>query len=105
MKKVTINLTRDGLSSISKLIKRTPYLSRILDGSSHFTENCDWGFDNEKNRNTYQLHLPVDKLDILLFIFESELNFKTRMSDFWKSSYQNDICEKMLNRIVKAIKK
>ena len=80
----TINMTREGLSAISSLIVRSPYLKQILNGKSHFTENCEWDFDVKSNRNTYRLHLPKDKLDILKFLFDSELHQKTTES-FWSS--------------------
>ena len=101
----TINMTREGLSAISSLIEDSPYLSQILDGSNHFTENCDWGFDDVTNRQTYKLHLPEDKLEILLFLFESELE-KFSTVEWWDRVHfrTRNNAKKMLKRIVKAIK-
>ena len=78
----TINMTREGLYAISTLIEKSPYLSQILDGGSHFTENCDWSFDDVNNRQSYKLHLPEDKLDTLKFLFNSEISRETTKS-FW----------------------
>ena len=78
----TINMTREGLSAVSTLIERNPHLSQILDGRSHFTENCEWTFDEDNNRQAYKLHLPKDKLDILKFLFNSEIIHQTTES-FW----------------------
>ena len=106
---LTINLTREGLDAISGLIKRSPYLNQILDGKSHFTENCEWIFDVKNNRNAYRLHLPKNKLEVLNFLFTSELEKRTTES-FWEGHYvmcyrRHRTCKKMLKRILKAIKK
>tara|TARA_B110000196_G_C20946537_1_gene567210 strand:+ start:362 stop:688 length:327 start_codon:yes stop_codon:yes gene_type:complete len=103
----TINLTREGLSAISLLIERSDYLSQILDGSSHFTENCDWSFDKTLNRNTYKLHLPEDKIDILKFLFKSEIS-KNATKSFWGTGNGAHLstrasASKMLKKIVKVL--
>ena len=101
----TINMTRNGLDAISTLIERSPYLSQILDGSNHFNENCEWTFDYVNNRQAYRLHLPEDKIDILKFLFESELN-KSACYEFWGKVHFSTLedAKKMLKRILKAIK-
>ena len=99
----TINMTREGLYAISTLIEKSPYLSQILDGGSHFTENCDWSFDDVNNRQSYKLHLPEDKLDILKFLFKVEL--QKNASRFWETHYKNKDAEKMLKRIIKSLNK
>ena len=116
---LTINLTREGLSAISDLIQASPYLNQILDGKNHFTENCEWTFDELNNRNAYRLHLPKNKLEILNFLFASELEkratksywdftFEGNLSDgrqnWSEPHFQSKIGEKMLKRILKAIK-
>ena len=105
---LTINLTREGLSAISGLIRISPYLNQNLDGKNHFTENCEWTFDELNNRQAYRLHLPKNKLEVLNFLFATELEKRTT-ENFWKANYlfeyrMNRACQKMLKRILKAIK-
>ena len=99
----TINMTREGLSAMCKIIESSDYLSKILDGSGFFTKNCEWTFNEETNRQEYKLHLPEDKLDILKFLFEVELEKKS--SRFWETPYQRKDGVKMLKRILKALNK
>ena len=99
----TINMTRVGLSAMCKLIDSSDFLSEILDGSSFFTKNCEWTFNEETNRQVYRLHLPEDKLDILKFLFKVELEKKS--SRFWETPYQRQDAEKMLKRIIKSLNK
>ena len=100
----TINMTREGLSAISSLIEDSPHLSQILDGSSHFTENCDWSFDDVNNRQSYKLHLPEDKLGVLKFLFKSELD-KFATIEWWDRVHfsTRNHAKKMLKRIIKNI--
>lgn len=104
--KLTIKLTREGLSAISDQIQRSKHLSLLLDGSSHFTENCEWTFDEVNNRQAYYLHLPIDKIEILEFLFKVELEHPSCLGSEW-SSYNRDrrLRDKMLKRILKAIQK
>tara|TARA_R100000458_G_C8202957_1_gene192908 strand:+ start:230 stop:571 length:342 start_codon:yes stop_codon:yes gene_type:complete len=102
--KLTIKLTREGLSEISELIQSCKYLRLLLDGSSHFTENCEWTFDDISNRQLYLLHLPVNDLEVLKFLFNAEL--KHNFAWEWRKSLSaRDIRIKMLKRIIKAITK
>ena len=101
----TIKMTRNGLSAISTLIEDSPYLSQILDGSNHFNGNCEWSFDDINNRQSYKLHLPEDKLDILKFLLKSELKHYST-DEFWGRVHfetKRDAI-KMVKRIVKALK-
>lgn len=100
--KLTIKLTREGLSSISRLIRNSKHLSLLLDGGSHFTENCEWSFDEVNNRQAYYLHLPTDKLEILEFLFRSILEHPSGSEWSWSDRRLRD---KMLKRILKAIQK
>ena len=102
----TINMTREGLNAMSTLIVRSPYLSQILNGKNHFNKNCEWTFDFANNRQSYKLHLPEDKLDILKFLFNSEISKETTES-FWgvdgvHFTTKKQAC-KMLKRIIKNI--
>ena len=116
---ITINMTREGLSAISALIEESPYLSQILDGRNHFTKNCEWTYDIINKRQSYKLHLPEDKIDILRFLFKSELENETT-EKYWKNTfienlgngrqswsepyYNADKAKIMLKRILKTIK-
>ena len=78
-------------------------MSEILDGRNHYTENCVWDFDVVKNRNTYKVFLPVDKLHLLKFLFEGELkNLKSIDYTEYKTLINTN---KMIKRILKGINK
>tara|TARA_R100000773_G_C4218040_1_gene116505 strand:- start:905 stop:1318 length:414 start_codon:yes stop_codon:yes gene_type:complete len=116
---LVINLTREGSQGLRDLINKSQLIHTILDANSSWTRNFYWGFDQKLNRNTYKLYLPKDKLDLLLFLFEAELNFKTCTHNFWNTHYthctngkahfasphyQADKVCVMIKRIIKEIK-
>ena len=105
MKMIKINLTRDGLSNISRLITDSKHLSEILDGSRKFEgdgeDNCVWFIDTATNRHTHMLCLPSDKLQVLKFLFEVELKFITLSKCITFKNFKDT--KKMLKNILKVI--
>ena len=116
---LVINLTREGSQGLRNLIQRSQLIHTILEADSAWTSNFDWSFDKRLNRQSYKLYLPKDKLDLLLFLFEAELNHKTCTHNFWDTHfthctngkahfasphYQSKKVCVMVKRIIKGIK-
>lgn len=103
---IKVNLTRDGFSAIETLVRRSRHFSKILNtkkGCVADDATFFWDWDLKTNKNIHQINLPVNKLSLLQFLFEVELEDKKVISSFgWEN---RDSAEKMIKRILKAIKK
>ena len=97
MKMIKINLTRDGFSIIKSIVRRSEHLSET-------SIDFEWDWDVKTNRFSHVMFLHTNELDLLKFLFEVKL--KNLSAFFVEPDIKNEmIAEKMIKRILKAIKK